>query len=77
MHSILPIIYHPFLTPLNSALSIAFLVIRTTSKIATRNALAPSANNLTIMPELYGMMEAPANTSLLFEKVEFIVLNVN
>ena len=63
---------HPFLIPLNSAFSMAFLVIRTTSNIAALSSLAPSPNNLTIIPELYGRMEAPAITSLLSDSVEFI-----
>jgi hypothetical protein len=49
----------------------AFLVIRTTSNIAVLNALAPSPKILTIIPELYGMIEAPAITSLLSDSVEF------
>ena len=61
----------PFLILLNSELGIAFLVSRTTSKIAALNALAPSPNNRTIIPELYGRMDAPDATLVLLDKIEF------
>jgi hypothetical protein len=65
------ILCYPFLILLNSVLGVIFLVSRTTSKIAALNALAPSLNNRTIIPELYGRMDAPDTTSVLLDKIEF------
>jgi hypothetical protein len=46
-------------------------VSRTTSKIAALRALAPSPNNLTIIPELKGRMEGPEIKSVWLDMVEF------
>ena len=65
------ILCYPFLILLNSALGVIFLVSRTTSKIAALNALVPSPNNRTIIPEFYGRMDSPDTTSVLLDKIEF------